>query len=176
MVIIPRADFGRHSLGEFMLRNLLMIIGDCFSLTMLGTRVRPAKIAGTPLPPKYRGDSAMTIRFLIKKLSSLIRDESANSNTPAVPPWFPPARRAPPLRGQSSDSQITIHVLWVTSGNYGFPTGRVSLAPAFRLQLRKDFQLVGLPRLAPIPGSLTGNQAYSFPSSLFDHRLRRIIP
>ena len=87
-----------------------------------------------------------------KKLSSHIRDESVKFDTPAVPPWFPPLRQAPPLHGQSScmDNNPCAHTnVWQVRLSY------LRIA-AFRSQLRKDFLPGSLPRLAPYPGSLAG--------------------
>jgi len=44
--------------------------------------------------------------------------------------------------------------------------GALNSLSAFRLQLRKDFRLAFLPRLAPSRVRCHGLQAYSFPSSL----------
>ena len=86
----------------------------------------------------YRND-------LIKKTLDPLQGRERNFNTPAVPPWFPPLRRAPPLHGRSScmDNNPCAHAnVWQVRLSY------LRIA-AFRSQLRKDFQLVSLARLTP---------------------------
>ncbi len=80
----------------------------------------------------------------------------------AVPPCFPS------MDGLSFrvHLQREIPALRLTVSDSGFPTGKTILT--FRLRLRKDFLLSSLPRLTPLPGSLSEDEkAYSFPSSPF---------
>src|SRR4030042_922160 len=111
------------------------------------------------------------IRFN-KKLSSQIRDESAISILPRYHPGSHPLGEHLRCVGSHLVIDYDPRAL-ATVRQLRLSYLRLH---AFRSQLRKDFQPVVLPRLAPIPGSLAGRQAYSFPSSLFYVRLAQIMP